>query len=81
MISVIIPVYNSDKFLEECMNSILAQTYTDYEVIIVDDGSTDNSSQIIKNYAKHCNKIKSFFQENRGAAQARNFAIGAAEGK
>ena len=69
--------YNSEKYIEETLNSILSQTYKEWELIIVDDGSTDNTSIIIKNYINdnNNNNIKYFYQENKGFASARNLAV------
>ena len=72
LVSVIIPVYNSEKFLEECLNSILKQTYKNIEIIAIDDGSSDSSLEILKKYSK---KIKIFSQKNQGLASALNFGI------
>jgi len=81
MVSVIIPVFNSEKYIEECLNSILVQTYTNYEIIVIDDGSTDSSHKIIERYVSKYNKIKYFYQKNGGAAIARNLGVGMAIGK
>jgi len=78
MISVVIPVYNAGKAICRAIDSVLAQTLTDYEIIVVDDGSTDNTPEIIKKYG---DKIRYIRQENSGASIARNTAIQAAKGK
>ena len=70
-ISIIIPVYNLDKFISRCIESILEQTYKNFEVIIVDDGSTDNSLNIIKNYALKDKRINFYSIQNSGVSFAR----------
>jgi glycosyltransferase involved in cell wall biosynthesis len=72
LVSVIIPVYNSEKYLEECLNSVLEQTYENIEIIVVDDGSTDSSSNILKKYYDRINIIS---QKNGGLASALNLGI------
>lgn len=79
-ISVIVPVYNAEKYLCECIESILAQSYTDYELILVNDGSTDSSEIIIKEYALKDKRIIVINQNNQGPSAARNAGIMAAEG-
>lgn len=74
-ISVIIPVYNVENYLNRCIDSVLAQTFNDFELILVDDGSKDNSLSICNDYANKDDRIKVFHQENRGAAAARNFGV------
>lgn len=71
-ISVIIPVYNTEKYLRECLNSVLRQTYVDLEVIAVDDGSTDGSGDILENFAKTDKRLKVIRRENGGVSRARN---------
>lgn len=80
-ISVIVPVYNVEKYLAECVDSILAQTLHDIEVILVDDGSTDNSSSICDAYKIRDERIKVIHQPNKGIAAARNAGIRTASGK
>lgn len=81
-ISVIIPVYNVEKYLRKCLDSVLNQDFDSFEVIIVDDGSTDSSIKTAKEYAdKYQNKIKLIVQENKGLGGARNTGIEAAQGK
>lgn len=81
LVSVIMPVYNGEKYLAEAIDSILAQTFTDFELLIVDDASTDGSAEIIRAYEKRDSRIRSFrLAENSGAAAARNHAINAAKG-
>lgn len=81
-ISIIVPVYNSEKYLSKCLDSLVNQTLQDIEIIIINDGSTDNSQNIIDNYIKkHPTKIKNFFQQNSGQASARNFGIKNAKGE
>lgn len=75
MISVIVPVYNVEKYLKRCLESIVNQTYKDLEIILVDDGSTDSSLQICEEYAEIDKRIKTIHQENNGAASARNTGI------
>lgn len=69
------PVYNVEKYLPQCLDSIMNQTYTEFEVIIVDDGSTDSSGKICDEYANRDSRIKVFHQENKGAAIAKNTAL------
>ena len=66
MVSIIIPVYNVEEYIEECLKSILAQTYKDIELLIVDDGSTDNSLGLIREYENKFKKIRIFTQQNKG---------------
>lgn len=75
-VSVIIPTYNCGKYICEAIDSVLAQTYKDFEIIVVDDGSTDNTNDIVGKYIKeHPDKIKYFYKDNGGEASARNFGI------
>jgi glycosyltransferase involved in cell wall biosynthesis len=80
-ISVIIPVYNTEKYLSQCLDSVWAQTFDDFEVICVNDGSTDGSLAILEEYAKKDPRIIVLTQVNQGAAAARNFAISKAQGE
>lgn len=75
MISVIVPVYNVEEYLEECLESIREQTYTDIEVILVNDGSTDSSRQICERYCEKDNRFKLINQENQGQSVARNRGV------
>lgn len=82
LVSVIIPVYNAEKFIARALDSVLAQTYQELEVILVDDRSTDKSAQIIEKYAAEHTEIKYHLQEkNMGAAVARNTALELARGR
>lgn len=81
LLSVIIPVYNAEAYLCRCLDSVLGQTLRDIEVIVVNDGSTDNSLQICKNYAKHDSRIHLIDQANAGPAAARNKGMQAARGE
>ncbi|MBR1533837.1 MAG: glycosyltransferase family 2 protein [Ruminococcus sp.] len=78
LISVIIPVYNAGPYIARCLDSVLAQTFPCFEVILVDDGSTDNSGEICDEYALKDNRIKVIHQPNGGQSAARNVAIDAA---
>ena len=80
-ISVIIPVYNVAPWLKECLDSVLNQTFRDMEIIIVDDGSTDSSPEIIKEYAEKDNRIIAIRKENGGLGSARNVALKMAKGE
>ena len=81
-VSVIIPVYNTEKYLEKCLNSVCNQTLKDIEIICIDDCSTDNSLNILKEYASKDERIKLIeFKENKGAAVARNIGIKEAQGE
>lgn len=79
-ISVIVPVYNVAKYLERCLESILSQSFKDFEIICVNDGSTDNSLEILQQYAKKDKRIKIINQKNSGAGYSRNIGINAALG-
>ena len=74
-ISVIIPIYNTEKYLDKCLNSCINQTFKDIEIILINDGSTDNSFEICKKYLKIDSRIRFFNQENRGQGFSRNFGI------
>jgi len=81
-ISVIVPVYNTEKYIEKCLDSILMQEYDNYEIIVVNDGSTDNSKKIIEKYEKkYPEKIKFFSKENGGLSDARNYGVSKAMGE
>lgn len=80
-LSIIIPVYNASNYIETALQSIINQTITDIEVICINDGSTDNSSEIIEKYSSKYSYIKLFNQENSGVAIARNKGINEAKGK
>lgn len=75
MISIIVPIFNSEKYLQACINSVINQTYQDWELILVNDGSTDSSLAICQKFADTDSRIKIFSQENKGQAAARNFGL------
>lgn len=74
-ISIIVPVFNAEKHIERCLLSLIDQTYKDIEILVIDDGSQDNSLNIIKEYAEHHPKIRFFSQKNSGAGAARNLGL------
>ena len=74
-ISVIIPVYNVESYLSKCIDSILCQTYTDFELLLVDDGSSDASGKICDMYKENDNRIRVFHKKNEGVSKARNLAL------
>lgn len=80
MISIIIPVYNAEKFLEKCLNSLLNQTFKDIEFIMVDDGSTDNSVEICRDFCEKDVRFKFFTKENGGPMLARKYGLERASG-
>ena len=80
LVSIIMPVYNGANYVNRAINSVLSQTYSNYELIIVDDGSTDESQKVISPFLKS-KKIKYIYQANAGVATARNTGIAASEGK
>lgn len=80
-ISVIVPVYNVESYLDKCLNSLVNQTLKDIEIIIVNDGTKDNSEKIIKKYLKKYKNIKYFKKENGGLSSARNYGISKSSGE
>ena len=81
LISVIIPVYNIEKYLERCVNSVCNQTYENLEILLVDDGSTDNSGKLCEQLAQKDHRIKVFHKENGGSSSARNLGLANAQGE
>ncbi len=81
MISVIIPVYNAQRYLAETLDSVLNQTYKDFELILVNDGSTDNSLEILREYEKKDSRVKVITDENHGAPHARNLGFDNSKGE
>ena len=79
-LSIIVPVYNVEQYLHRCIDSILAQTFTDYEIILIDDGSPDRCGEIIDEYASRDDRIIPIHQSNRGVSAARNAGLKAAGG-
>lgn len=79
-ISVIVPIYNSEKAIAQCLNSILSQTYSDFELLLINDGSTDSCPQICNEYARKDNRIRVIHKLNQGVSAARNDGIAAAHG-
>ena len=80
-VSIIVPIYNAEKYMEKCIDSILNQTLNDIEVILVNDGSSDNSATIADNYAKNDLRVRVIHQRNSGPSVARNNGIKLATGK
>lgn len=80
-LSIIVPVYNVEKYLDKCLSSILSQTFTDFELILVDDGSTDGSGEICDRYAESDNRIHVIHKKNGGLSSARNQGIIIAQGE
>lgn len=80
-LSIIIPCYNGEKWIEPCIRSILSQSYTDFEIIIVNDGSTDNSLEILNNFAKTDKRISIIDIQNGGVSNARNIGLSQAKGQ
>lgn len=80
-VSIIVPIYNTEKYLRTCLDSIISQTYQNLEIILVDDGSTDNSGKTADDYAKKDPRITVIHQENRGQSAARNHGIKLATGE
>lgn len=81
LVSVIVPVFNNEKWVGRCLESILFQSYKDIEIIVVDDGSTDESVKIIKDYLREDNRIRFISQENHGAGYSRNVGISISQGE
>ena len=80
LITVMIPMYNTEKYVKKCITSLFNQTYKNIEIIVVDDGSTDNSLRICENLAKRDHRLKILHQENRGVSAARNIALNESQG-
>lgn len=81
LISVILPVYNVEKYLKRCLGSILSQTYKNLEILLIDDGSTDQSGQICDEFAKLDSRVRVWHKENGGVSTARNLGIEQAKGE
>lgn len=80
-ISVIVPVYNAEKYLQRCVDSILAQTFTDFELLLINDGSKDTSGEICDEYVVRDNRVRVFHKENGGVSSARNVGLDNAMGE
>lgn len=78
--SFIIPVYNGKKYIDRCLKSVLNQTYTNFEIIAIDDGSVDNSLDLLKEYSDKYENVIVFHEENKGLSEARNFGVSKASG-
>lgn len=81
LVSIIIPIYNTKKYLSNCLNSIIKQTYSNIEILLVNDGSPDDSSIIMEKYRKKDSRIRCFYKKNGGLSDARNYGIKHAKGK
>lgn len=81
LISVIVPIYNVERYLAQCLDSIIGQTYSALDIILVDDGSTDGSKTIAEQYAAKDERVTLISQENQGLSGARNTGDGCGEGR
>lgn len=80
LVSIIVPVYNCEKYIKKCLISILKQSYQNIEILVVNDGSTDNSQEIIDSLSQKDSRIRTIYQKNQGVAAARNCALSCAKG-
>ena len=80
VVSVIIPVFNSEKYIEKCLKSLLLQTYNNLEILVIDDGSNDNSCGVVQKLQLVDQRIKLIYQKNQGVSSARNKGILMAKG-
>ena len=80
-ISIIVPVYNTEQYLNRCIDSILSQSFTNFELLLIDDGSTDKSGDICDEYARKDERIKVFHKKNGGVSSARNMGLDFARGE
>ena len=81
MISIIVPLYNAEKYVHACVESILGQTYKDFELLLVDDGSKDSTGTICDKYANDDHRVRVFHKKNDGPASAKNYGLERAEGQ
>ena len=81
MVSIIVPIYNAEQYLRRCVDSILNQEYTDFEVFLVNDGSTDSSGDICEEYGNKDTRVIVIQKENTGVSDSRNLDIGSCTGK
>ncbi len=81
LVSIIIPIYNASEYLEYCLNSVIKQSYVNIEIILINDGSTDNSLEICEKFVEDDSRVKVFSQTNQGQAAARNYALHVANGE
>ena len=81
LISVIVPVYNVEKYLDKCIQSILGQTYSNIELLLIDDGSTDSSGAICDKYVTQDSRVRVFHKSNEGVSAARNWGLDNAKGE
>ena len=80
-ISIIVPIYKTEQYLQRCIDSILAQTFTNFELLLIEDGSPDNSGKICDKYALKDSRIKVYHKENGGVSSARNLGLDHATGE
>ena len=80
-ISVVIPAYNVEKYLDKCMNSVLNQSFTDFEVLLIDDGAKDSTVQLCDKYAEKDTRVKTYHKKNGGLSDARNYGLERISGK
>lgn len=80
-ISIIIPIYNAEKYLRRCLDSVLSQSFTEWECLLIDDGSIDNSCEVISEYTNKDHRFRSFYKENGGVGSARNLGLDNAQGE
>lgn len=81
LVSIIVPVYNAEKYLSDALNSVIKQTYSNWECLIIDDGSTDSSQSIAERFTKHDDRFRYYFQNNKGASSARNMGVQKSSGE
>lgn len=81
LLTIIVPVYNVEPYLSDCIESILSQSFDNFELLLIDDGSTDSSGEICDRYAKSDKRIRVFHTENQGVSSARNRGLDEARGK